>query len=250
MAFRLLGLGESVGTRPCFLYNGPQLCSAPECGSNLMNAVAEIRAFLGCATPDAWIEQAVKQIPTLLIDHANCEKKAAGTALNLMFRYVDKLDLLNKMSRLAREELRHFEQVLGFMKKRGIAYAPLPSARYAQGLRKPARTSEPGRLVDILIIGAIIEARSCERFASLAPHLDAELGEFYLSLLKSESRHYRDYLTLAEKYAGEDISERVRVFLAVEADLIQTPDPDFRFHSGVPMECAASADNSVCATLG
>lgn len=201
---------------------------------DVMSAVAEIQSFLHCSTPAAWIERATQELPVLLIDHANCEKKAAGTALNLMFRYVDRLDLLNKMSRLAREELRHFEQVLGFMKKRGIEYLPVSSSRYAQGLRKEVRTSEPGRLVDTLIVGAIIEARSCERFASLAPHLDGELGEFYVSLLKSESRHYQDYLKLARQYSSEDIEQRVQEFLAIEADLIQSPDSEFRFHSGVP----------------
>lgn len=199
-----------------------------------MNAVAEIQEFLLCPTPAAWIERARGELPTLLVDHANCEKKAAGTALNLMFRYVDRIELLNKMSRLAREELRHFEQVLGFMKKRGIAYGPLSSSRYAQSLRARARTSEPGRLIDTLIIGAIIEARSCERFAALAPHLNEPLADFYQSLLKSESRHYQDYLNLARLYAQEDIGARVREFLELEADLISSPDSQFRFHSGAP----------------
>ncbi len=200
-----------------------------------MNAVAEIQSFLLCPTPDAWVQRATRELPILLIDHANCEKKAAGTALNLMFRYVDRLELLGKMSRLAREELRHFEQVLGFMKKRGVEYLPVSSSRYAQGLRKEVRTSEPGRLVDTLIVGAIIEARSCERFACLAPHLDEELGAFYVSLLKSESRHYQDYLKLARQYSSEDIEPRVQEFLAIEAELIESPDEEFRFHSGVPV---------------
>lgn len=171
----------------------------------------------------------------LLIDHANCEKKAAGTALNLMFRYVDKVDLLGKMSRLAREELRHFEQVLAIMKKRGIAYRHLSSARYADGLRKGARSSDPGKLVDILICGALIEARSCERFARIAPHLDAELAKFYTSLLKSESRHFKDYLTLAQRYSAEPIDGRVAFFRQREQELIESPDEVFRFHSGPPV---------------
>ncbi|MBD2859108.1 tRNA-(ms[2]io[6]A)-hydroxylase [Spongiibacter sp. KMU-158] len=199
--------------------------------------ISEILDFLPCATPDAWIEAALAHPEDMLIDHANCEKKAAGTALNLMFRYVDKIDLLNKMSRLAREELRHFEQVLKIMKTRGIEYRQISSARYANGLRSLARSSDPGRLVDVLIIGAIIEARSCERFAALAPHLDEELAEFYRSLLKSESRHYQDYLKLARSYANEPIEERVALFLAKEQELIQQPDEAFRFHSG-PLRAA------------
>jgi tRNA-(ms[2]io[6]A)-hydroxylase len=138
------------------------------------------------------------------------------------------------MSRLAREELRHFEQVLSILQKRGIQYRHLTPARYAQGLHQHARKEEPGRLVDTLIIGGIIEARSCERFAVVAPLLDAELAEFYDSLLKSEARHYQDYLRLAEKAAGDEVTERVETLLAVEAELIQSPDDSFRFHSGVP----------------
>ena len=197
-----------------------------------MTLPAELLAFLRCTTPDAWIEQALQHPEELLIDHANCEKKAASTALNLMFRYIDKPDLLQKMSRLAREELRHFEQVIALMGKRGIAYRGLSASHYAQRLRPHVRTVEPGRLGDTLIVGAFLEARSCERFAKLAPHLDAELGEFYRSLLKSEARHYQDYLKLARDYADESIDERVAFFAEVESQAIIENDTEFRFHSG------------------
>lgn len=195
-----------------------------------MQAVVD---FLLCETPDAWIQQALKEPEMLLIDHANCEKKAASTALNLMYRYVDNFDLLNKMSRLAREELRHFEQVIAIMEKRNIPYVQVTASRYAAQLRQPVRTSEPHKLVDTLIVGAIIEARSCERFAKLAPYLDEELQRFYNSLLKSESRHFKDYLHLAKKAAGEAIEDRVQFFLLREKILIQEPDSEFRFHSGI-----------------
>jgi tRNA-(ms[2]io[6]A)-hydroxylase len=199
-----------------------------------MQAIYE---FLHCETPDAWVERALKEPEILLIDHANCEKKAASTAMNLMYRYVDDFELLHKMSRLAREELRHFEQVIAIMEERGVAYNPnINASRYAAELRKPVRTYEPAKLVDVLIVGAIIEARSCERFAKIAPFLDEELKKFYLSLLKSESRHFMDYLDLAKKAAGEeDIEERVQFFLALEKDLIESEDDNFRFHSGVPV---------------
>lgn len=194
----------------------------------------EIHQFLLCETSDAWLQEALKQPEILLIDHANCEKKAAGTALNLMYRYVDNFDLLNKMSRLAREELRHFEQVIAIMQARGIEYRHIAASRYAAKLRKPVRTFEPARLIDTLIVGAIIEARSCERFEKLAPHLDDELEKFYMSLLVSESRHYRDYLTLAENAAdGESIEERISLFLLRDKELVESSDEDFRFHSGV-----------------
>ena len=156
-----------------------------------MIIVQEIEDFLPCKTPDLWVENALANPELLLIDHANCEKKAASTALNLMYRYVDNFDLLNKMSRLAREELRHFEQVIAIMKRRKIEYKQISASRYAVQLRDQVRAGDPDRLVDILIVGAIIEARSCERFARLAPYLDQELEAFYLSLLKSEGRHFR-----------------------------------------------------------
>ncbi|PHS47173.1 tRNA-(ms[2]io[6]A)-hydroxylase [Marinobacter flavimaris] len=196
------------------------------------DALQEIHNFLPCRTPQQWIDNALANQDLMLIDHAHCEKKAASTALSLMYRYVDNTDLLNKMSRLAREELRHFEQVLAIIKKRGVDYCHLTPARYAAGLRQEVRSEDPGRLVDVLIVGAIIEARSCERFAALAPFLDEKLADFYTSLLKSEARHYQDYLTLAEQAAGEPIAARAEDFLALERALIEDPDQEFRFHSG------------------
>ncbi|MBX2807026.1 MAG: tRNA-(ms[2]io[6]A)-hydroxylase [Cellvibrionaceae bacterium] len=197
-----------------------------------MTDISAIQTFLHCETPHAWIDTALKNTELLLIDHANCEKKAASTALNLMYRYVHNYTLLNKMSRLAREELRHFEQVLAIMKRRGIVYEQIDAARYAGRLRQSVRADEPARLVDTLIVGAIIEARSCERFAILAPYLDDELQTFYLSLLKSEARHYQDYLSLAKAAANEPIDARVQALLAVEKVLILSEDDHFRFHSG------------------
>lgn len=200
--------------------------------ATMNDALQQIHDFLPCRTPGQWIENALANQDLMLIDHAHCEKKAASTALSLMYRYVDNPDLLNRMSRLAREELRHFEQVLAIMNRRGVVYTHLTPARYAAGLRQPVRTDDPGRLVDVLIVGAIIEARSCERFAALAPHLDDVLADFYTSLLKSEARHYRDYLALAEQANGGAVDDRIRRFLAIEQALIETPDSEFRFHSG------------------
>ena len=194
-----------------------------------------VQAFLPCPTPDLWVEAAMspEHEVLLLTDHANCEKKAASTALGLMHRYPHHLPLLNKMSRLAREELRHFEQVLEMLGKRGFEYQTLSASRYAQGLHAGIRKSEPGRLVDVLIIGSLIEARSCERFARLAPELNPLLGGFYRKLLQSEARHFMDYLQLAERYcdAGE-LSRRLDHFKELEASLIEHADEEFRFHSG------------------
>tara|TARA_B110000971_G_scaffold923_1_gene842 strand:- start:674 stop:1309 length:636 start_codon:yes stop_codon:yes gene_type:complete len=197
------------------------------------DVLEEIHAFLPCHTPDRWIENALENPSLMLIDHANCEKKAASTAISLINRYTDNFELLNKMSRLAREEMRHFEQVIAIIKRRGIEYAYVSASRYAAGLRELARKDDPGKLIDVLVIGAFIEARSCERFARLAPHLDEELAQFYGSLLKSEGRHYQDYLGLAKKAAGgESIDDRIALFAERERELVETPDTEFRFHSG------------------
>jgi tRNA-(ms[2]io[6]A)-hydroxylase len=197
--------------------------------------LVSVQSFLLCPTPPAWVAWALQNPNILLVDHANCEKKAASTALNLMYRYVEHHRLLQKLSRLAREELRHFEQVIAIMKARGVDYPQLSASRYAAALREEVRTREPARLVDTLLIGAIIEARSCERFAILAPELDAELGAFYRSLLQSEARHFSDYLKLAlEVGSRADVDERLPGLLERERELIEAPDVEFRFHSGVP----------------
>lgn len=200
----------------------------------MIDFMQPIRDFLGCSTPQAWIDEAIKDIPLLLQDHANCEKKAASTAMNLLFRYNDKQDLQEWLAQLAREELLHYEQVMEIMTKRGLRYTPITNARYAGSLRKHVRTYEPQHLIDILIIGAFVEARSCERFAAIAPFLDDELKRFYTFLLKSEARHFEYYLSLAERYSPESITERVAFFREKEAELISSPDTEIRFHSGVP----------------
>lgn len=255
----------------------------------MQQLLAPIHSFLACETPDAWLEQAMglDSLTPLLIDHCNCELKAAQTAMFLIRKYaIDKpsgavllawakpyeefvyrrdrdvlaflsrearknelqgeltpradfshgRELIAKMVRLIKEEFHHFEQVLDIMARRNIPYQNMTAGRYAKGMMKHVRTHEPATLVDKLIVGAFIEARSCERFAKLAPHLDEELQKFYVSLLRSEARHYQDYLTLARAVSGEDISDRVKYFAAVEARLIQSPDDEFRFHSGCPAQ--------------
>lgn len=205
--------------------------------------ISPILSFLKCNTPQSWIDVALNNLAVLLIDHAQCEKKAASTALMMIHRYPDRQDLLYKLSRLAREELRHFEQVLDIMQQRDVGFQALSAARYARTLREQVSHEEPQRLIDTLIIGAIIEARSCERFAALAPFLDTELAKYYRFLLKSESRHYRDYLHLAQSYSDNDIQSRVDEFLDLEQDLIQSEDNDFRFHSGAPSKALLKSVN-------
>lgn len=201
----------------------------------MTDLVGPIVDFLGVATPSEWLEAAPNHLDILLIDHAHCEKKAAATALNLLFRYVDRPELLSKLSQLAREELLHFDQVLGHIQYYGMTYIHLSPSRYAHQLRVMVRPDEPERLIDVLIIGALIEARSCERFAALSSVITEDrLSKYYRFLLASEARHFEDYLALAKLYAVESIEARIEEIREVENHLILSPDAEFRFHSGVP----------------
>lgn len=197
-----------------------------------------ISRFLDTGTPDAWLDEAVSRLPEMLLDHANCELKAASTALGFLYRYPDRTALAQRMSRLAREELRHFEQVRSIMDDMDIPFARLTASRYAGSLREVVRQEEPHKLLDLLLIGAIIEARSCERFARIAPRLPEKLGKFYGGLLASEARHFEHYIAFAKSecdVSDEEIGARLAELKDVEAALIADPDPDFRFHSGCPI---------------
>jgi len=211
--------------------------------------VEPVLAFLRCRTPAAWVEAAVTQIDTLLLDHAALELRAAQQAQKLIARYgtardggalldpSTRLRLLRKLSRLAREELRHYEQVVELVAARAIPYDTVSASRYARTLHAEIRNDEPQRCSDTLIVGAIIEARSCERFYSLLPSLavtEPGLAKFYASLLRAEARHFDDYLALARGAAGNDCRDRIDVFLALDAALMHAPDTELRFHSGPP----------------
>ena len=197
--------------------------------------LSPIYEFLGARTTQAWVNAAIADLPLIIQDHANCEKKAAGTAMNLLFRYEFSYDLQRKLAQLIREEMLHYEQVLGIMNERGQGWKYLSAGRYAKGMLKHKRTYEPAAMIDVLIIGAFIEARSCERFAALAEVInDERLAKYYRYLLKSESRHFEDYLALAQSLSEGNIDERVAFFKAVEAELISSPDTELRFHSGEP----------------
>ncbi|MFC4892570.1 tRNA-(ms[2]io[6]A)-hydroxylase [Pseudofrancisella aestuarii] len=191
-----------------------------------------VEDFLLCETPISWIKKALENIDLMLLDHAYCEKKAASAAISYLYRHPDKPDLIMRMSKIAREELVHYEQVQRILKKRGISYKNVSASRYAEGLQKVVRTDKEGRFIDALIVGAYIEARSCERFAKIAPYLDNELKKFYNGLLESEKRHFTVYLHFAEKYSNKDISEHVQRIGEVEKELILSEDKEFRFHSG------------------
>jgi tRNA-(ms[2]io[6]A)-hydroxylase len=204
-----------------------------------MNAViADVpdhSSVLLAPTPARWFDVACERWKELLVDHANCEKKAASTALSLIFAYAEDGQLTDRLSRLAREELRHFEQVQKLMRELQVPFMRLSPSRYAEGLRRTIRTREPERLIDFMLCGALIEARSCERFIGLAPRLVPEMGRFYAGLAQSEARHHLLYLRLAEQRASQtDWQGRLRQIAEVEAELVTSVDEKFRFHSGRP----------------
>jgi tRNA-(ms[2]io[6]A)-hydroxylase len=192
-------------------------------------------SILQAATPRAWVDAAIADLPVLLIDHANCEKKAASTAMALIFAYPEDRALSVALSRLAREELKHFEQVERLMRKRAVPFARMKPGRYAGELRKLVRTHEPKRKLDLMIVHALIEARSCERFRLLAKRLPEDVRELYEQLERSEARHFEIYLEFAQReFPVAEISERLALIAAREAELATAPDTELRFHSGPP----------------
>ena len=193
--------------------------------------------ILLAATPESWLTAACERWQELLVDHLGCEKKAASTALALIFAYPEDGAMTLALSRLAREELRHFEQVQALMQELAVPFARAKPGRYAAGLRAVSHTAEPHRKLDLLLTGALIEARSAERFAKLAPRLAAPLDRFYAQLQRSEARHFQLYLRLAMHAAqlrGLDWRARLATLASREAELATLPDAQFRFHSGSP----------------
>lgn len=193
-----------------------------------------VEGILLADTPAAWVDAAVSGWRELLVDHANCEKKAASTAVALIFAYPEDAELDLALSRLAREELRHFEQVQSAMTELGVPFQRQKPGRYAAGLRRELRTSEPGRKLDLLLSGALIEARSCERFRLLAGRLPDPLGKFYARLAQSEARHFELYVGLARERYAHEWEARLSALARTEAQLATAPDGDLRFHSGPP----------------
>jgi tRNA-(ms[2]io[6]A)-hydroxylase len=192
-------------------------------------------SILLSATPPAWVDAALADLPTLLVDHANCEKKAASTALALIFAYPEDRTLSIALSRLAREELKHFEQVERLMKRLEVPYQRMKPGRYASELRKLVRTHEPKRKLDLLIVHALIEARSCERFGLLAGRLPDSVRDLYEQLERSEARHFELYLDFAAReFESVEIEARLLSIAAREAELATTSDRELRFHSGPP----------------
>ena len=188
---------------------------------------------LQSASDARWLAQVDAHLDEILIDHAHCEKKAAGVAMNLLFSYVDHVPLARAMTEIVTEELAHFHLVLDLLDRRGIRFRKLSPSSYGQRLHAIVRKEEPARAVDRLLVAGLIEARSCERFAVLRDHVDdAELREFYGSLFESEARHHTTYVRLACELAPEEtVRERLHWLAAQEAAIIAQGDLVARMHS-------------------
>lgn len=193
---------------------------------------------LSTESPAAWVSEATREVRELLLDHAHCEKKAASTAINLIFRYPEHAALLKPLSALAREELEHFELVLGVIEARGWAYERQKPSAYAGRLMTEVRKEEPAKLLDTLLCCALIEARSCERMSKLAEAFkpcDEELAELYRGLLASEARHHSLYVDLAREYFDHDeVWARLAHLSAHEGRVLEEPSDELRMHSGPP----------------
>lgn len=190
---------------------------------------------LQSATRREWLLEAIDNMDQILIDHAHCEKKAASMAINLLFRYPEYLQLMKPLSELAREELRHFEQVLQVLQEREIVFCRQKPSTYAGRLVQKVRKDEPERMLDIMLCACLIEARSCERMGLLAEALrdrDPKLAQFYRGLLACEARHHQIYVDLLDTiYDKEQVRRRLEELASYEAEVMSQPDPFPRFHS-------------------
>ncbi|MCU0876402.1 MAG: tRNA-(ms[2]io[6]A)-hydroxylase [Pirellulaceae bacterium] len=188
---------------------------------------------LHAPTPGRWLDQVTPRLDLLLIDHAHCEKKAAGVAMNLLFAYVEHADLTRAMTEIVQEELDHFHQVRAILDRRGIRFYKLPPSQYGPKLHELVSKDEPRRAVDRLLVAGLIEARSCERFGLLRDFLaDRELADFYGSLFESEARHHSTYVRLAKEFLPEaDVRSRLAELAAAEAAIITAGEDQPRMHS-------------------
>lgn len=198
-----------------------------------MHTIQQSIKFLQQPTSTAWVEQAIENLDVILLDHSHCERKAAGVALNLIFRYPSSTKLVRTLTSIAQEELEHFEQVNQWLERRGIALAPLSPPPYGAGLKAQIRRHEPDRLLDSLLVSGLIEARSHERLGLLATHCpEPELAQFYRGLMASEARHYGIYWTLATTYFDRPtVTQRLEELATVESELLATLHPEPRIHS-------------------
>jgi tRNA-(ms[2]io[6]A)-hydroxylase len=190
---------------------------------------------LKSSSSQRWLAQVDQNLDEILIDHAHCEKKAAGTAMNLMFAYVENQDLCREMTEIVNEELEHFHLVLDILNRRGIPFRKLQPSQYGRQLNDLVRKGEPERAIDRLLVACLFEARSCERFDFLRKHMqgkDQELADFYHSLFESEARHHTTYVRLAKHFAPADVvKQRLDELATAEAAIIEIGEELPRMHS-------------------
>lgn len=190
---------------------------------------------LKSSSSQRWLKQVDQHLDEVLIDHAHCEKKAAGTAMNLMFAYIENQELCREMTEIINEELEHFHLVLDLLNSRGIPFRRLIPSQYGRKLNDLVRRGEPERGIDRLLVASLFEARSCERFDFLRKHMqgrDQELADFYHSLFESEARHHTTYVRLAKYFAPADIvKKRLDELSAIEAEIIEVGEQLPRMHS-------------------
>ena len=184
-------------------------------------------------TGQQWLAQIDNNLNDVLIDHAHCEKKAAGTAMNLIVAYVEHDELCREMEAIVVEELEHFRLVLELLKRRHIRFRRLKPSTYGRKLNDLVRRQEPGRAVDRLLVAGLIEARSCERFSTLRDHVaDQELSAFYGDLFESEARHHATYVRLAKMFdVEEEVKKRLEWLADRESEIIAEGDFFARMHS-------------------
>ncbi|MFQ4135902.1 tRNA-(ms[2]io[6]A)-hydroxylase [Nodosilinea sp. PGN35] len=195
-------------------------------------ATATIK-FLKTPTSEAWVEQALANLDVILLDHAQCERKAAGVAISLINRYPSDAELVKALTAIAQEELAHFAQVNQWLERRQISLGPLPPPPYGAGLRQQVRAAEPHRQLDLLLVSALIEARSHERLGLLGQHCpDPDLAQFYRSLMASEARHYGIYWVLATgRFPQAAVEARLAELAAAESEILARLHPQPRIHS-------------------
>ena len=189
--------------------------------------MAQESVMLGLKLPTdpRWVKLVEQNISEILTDHAWCEQKAASNAISTIVRYPDLTDMVEELTAIAQEEMEHFGMVLEKIKARGFTLGHERKDDYVGQLSKFIKRggSREGQIVDRLLLAAMIEARSCERFKMLSKRIeDADLAEFYRELMISEAGHYTTFLKLARKYGGGiDVDARWQECLEFEADIIQ-----------------------------
>lgn len=188
---------------------------------------------LKTSTSPRWLAAVEANLDEVLLDHAHCEKKAAGAAMNLIFAYVDRVELVKSLSAIVVEELEHFKLVIDLLAARGVRFRRLKPSNYGGQLAALVRTHEPAKAVDRLLVAGLIEARSCERFALLKDRLtDRGLAAFYQNLFESEARHHASYVQLARLFADDaEVDRRLEELAAAEAEIIDRGDVLPRMHS-------------------